>query len=142
MRCTHRCARTEVFPEPAAADTSRLLPAEVIASFCCGVGVSLVLLTMLLRQLLEQIITAHGLDIAIPIDGWIKPAHAAIFAAGAGRDCSQAIRPDRHLAFHDLIAKFSQLQPHFLQERCKFVGLGYIGIVPASKLAVLIAPCR
>src|ERR671913_584717 len=67
-RWTQRSARTDVFPEPAAAETRRLVPVVVIARSCSAVHLRGALLNdigRLLHDALEDLFAADVLDVVV-----------------------------------------------------------------------------
>src|SRR5687768_3384251 len=68
-RCTQRSASTDVFPDPAAADTSRLPPVVVIARSCSGVHLRALLddIGPLLHDALQHLLTADVLDVVVVV---------------------------------------------------------------------------
>src|SRR5688572_26951030 len=140
IRCTQRCARTEVFPDPAAAETSRLLPLAVIASSCCGVQdlLEVELLMLLLDQLCQQILALRRWDVAVAVDGGIEAANRLVLAVGAGAHRAHAIGADGDIAGDDLVGEARQLAADFAQQRGKLGRLRHISAVSAAKLAVFV----
>src|SRR5688500_18316008 len=111
-RWTQRSARTEVLPEPAAAETRRLVPVVVIARSCSGVhlraaaAAAAALLDdigRLLHDALEDLFAADVLDVVVVVEGRVEAADAPVRAVGTGRDGAHAVGLEVDDTGHDAV---------------------------------------
>src|SRR4051812_37013097 len=125
IRYAQRSASTDVFPEPAAADTSTLRPTVSIARFCCGVHfvddlalevpVEASGIARLLYGALDDFIARVARQRPIAIHDRIEAAHRAIRTVRARRVQAHPIRLRLNLPIDDLIRELTDATTHQVQ---------------------------